>query len=114
MPQALAPAYNKPKRIESHLEEPEADAEKILRGFARRAYRRAVTMPDIKPLLALVKGRLADKYTFEQAVRVGLMGVLVSPHFLFLPEKTATRASAGEPAVVLCSLRGDTMPDGNC
>src|SRR5262249_25485630 len=35
----------------------------------------------------LVKGRLAKKYTFEQAVRVGLMAVMVSPDFLFLRER---------------------------
>src|SRR5262249_34701272 len=59
----------------------------ILRGFARRAFRRAVTDEDIKPLLALVKTKLDNKYTFEQAIRVGLLNVVMAPDFLFLREK---------------------------
>ena len=68
--------------------QPEVDAERILRNFARRAFRRAVTDDDIKPFLTRVKTRLKDGYSFEQAVRVGLKGILVSPNFLFLPEPT--------------------------
>jgi mono/diheme cytochrome c family protein len=87
LPQQAAPVFNNRNRVEVVSKDPEADAERILRGFARRAFRRAVTDEDIRPFLNLVKGRLAKKYTFEQAVRVGLMGVLVSPNFLFLREK---------------------------
>lgn len=75
------------ERLEVTSQDPLADAERILRSFARRAFRRAVTDDDLKPLLALVKVRLADKDTFEQAVRVGLTGILSSPKFLFLDEK---------------------------
>jgi hypothetical protein len=67
--------------------DPEADAERILRGFARRAFRRAVTNADVKPFLTLVKAKLAEKRTFEQAIRAGLLAVLMSPNFLFLREK---------------------------
>ncbi len=75
------------QRVEVTSQEPLADAEAILRKFARRAYRRAVTDADLQPLLALVKTRLAQKRTFEQAVRAGLLAVLVAPDFLFLQEK---------------------------
>ncbi|MCB1100479.1 MAG: DUF1592 domain-containing protein [Verrucomicrobiae bacterium] len=68
--------------------QPLIDAERILREFARRAFRRAVTDDDVQPFLTRVKSRLAGGYTFEQAVRVGLKGILVSPSFLFLPETT--------------------------
>ncbi len=87
LPQKPAPVYNNGKRVEVVSKNPEADAERILRGFARRAFRRSVTDDDLKPFLKLVKGRLAEKYTFEQAVRVGLMAVMVSPEFLFLRER---------------------------
>src|SRR5262249_42922878 len=40
-----------------------------------------------KPFLDLVKTKLAAKQSFEQAVRVGLTAILVSPDFLFLREK---------------------------
>ncbi|MCI0379419.1 MAG: DUF1592 domain-containing protein [Gemmataceae bacterium] len=86
LPQAPAPAFNKRNRVEVVSKNPEADAERILRNFAHRAFRRTVTDDDIKPFLGLVKARLADKYTFEQAVRVGLLGIMVSPNFLFLRE----------------------------
>ena len=40
-----------PQRVEVVSKNPEADAERILRAFARRAFRRAVTDDDIKPFL---------------------------------------------------------------
>jgi len=66
---------------------PLPDAERILRQFARRAFRRPVMEEDIQPILARVRQRLEAGYSFEQAVRVGLKAVLVSPHFLFFNEK---------------------------
>ena len=87
LPQKPAPIYNNSKRVEVVSKNPEADAERILRDFARRAFRRAVTDDDVKPFLALVKAKLAAKHSFEQAMRVGLTAILVSPDFLFLREK---------------------------
>ncbi|HMC64005.1 MAG TPA: DUF1592 domain-containing protein, partial [Gemmataceae bacterium] len=83
----LAQAPVPDNRLEIVSKNPVADAERILRDFARRAFRRTVTDEDIKPLVALVKAKLAKKHSFEQAVRVGLVAVLVSPEFLFLREK---------------------------
>jgi mono/diheme cytochrome c family protein len=74
-------------RLEVVSKDPVVDAERILRDFIRRAFRRAVTDEDVKPYLARVKAKLAEKYSFEKAVRVGLKSVLVSPEFLFLREK---------------------------
>jgi mono/diheme cytochrome c family protein len=87
LPRAPAPIFNFSNRVEVVSKEPEADAERILKSFARRAFRRAVTDDDVKPFLALVKAKLEQKQPFEQAVRVGLLGILVSPEFLFLREK---------------------------
>ncbi|HLX65284.1 MAG TPA: DUF1592 domain-containing protein, partial [Planctomycetota bacterium] len=76
------------------------DAERILRDFARRAFRRPVTDEDIKPFLARVKAKLEQKYSFEQAVRVGLRAILISPSFIFLRENvTAENRAGGTPAV---------------
>jgi len=86
MPQAPAPIYNQPKRVEVVSSDPTADAERILRQFARRAFRRPVVDDDVKPLLDLVTAKLSAGYSFEQAVRVGLKAILVSPNFLFLRE----------------------------
>jgi hypothetical protein len=86
LPQAPAPIYNQSKRVEVVSSDAPADAERILREFARRAYRRPVTEDDLKPHLALVDAKLAEGHSFEQAIRVGLKAVLVSPSFLFLRE----------------------------
>jgi mono/diheme cytochrome c family protein len=87
LPQKSAPIYNQSKRVEVVSNDPEGDARKILLKFARNAFRRSVTDEDIKPYLNLVKARLAEKYSFEKAVRVGLSAILVSPEFLYLRER---------------------------
>ncbi len=76
-----------PERFEVESKQPMADAERILREFARRAFRRNITDDDIKPFLARVKTKLDQDYSFEQAMRVGLRAVLVSPNFLFFREQ---------------------------
>src|SRR5262249_9689490 len=85
--QKPSPVFNNSKRVEVVSNNPEADAEKILRDFARRAFRRSVTDADLKPYLTLVKSKLTAKQSFEKAVRVGLAAIMVSPNFLFLREK---------------------------
>lgn len=87
MGQGPAPAYNFRDRVEVSSKVPEADARRILRDFTRRAFRRAVTDDDVKPYVALVKTKLGEKSTFEQAIRAAFMAVMVSPEFLFLQEK---------------------------
>src|SRR5262249_53552407 len=74
-------------RREVVSKEPLADADRLLRSFLRRAFRRAVTDEDVKPFLARVKAKLDAKFSFEQAMRVGYKAVLGSPPFLFLREK---------------------------
>jgi len=67
--------------------QPAADAEKVLRDFVPRAFRRPVGDAEVEPFLALVKSRLPQGYSFEEAMRVGFRAVLTSPGFLFLKEK---------------------------
>jgi hypothetical protein len=76
-----------PERFEVVSSQPMVDAERILRDFARRAFRRNINDADIQPFLARVKSQLDQNHSFEQAMRVGLKGMLVSPDFLFLREK---------------------------
>ncbi len=85
--QGPAPIYNFRDRVEVVSKDPVADAERILRTFTRRAFRRAVTDDDVKPFVALVEAKLAEKHSFEQAVRAACTGVLLAPEFLFLHEK---------------------------
>jgi mono/diheme cytochrome c family protein len=86
MPQVKAPLPEAPQRVEVASKEPLVDAERILKAFMRRAFRRAVTDEDVKPFLARVKAKLDTNASFEQAMRVGLKSVLVSPGFLFFRE----------------------------
>jgi mono/diheme cytochrome c family protein len=74
-------------RLEVISPNPTEDAAHILHNFARRAFRSPVTDDDVRPFVELFEAKLAEGYTFEQAVRVGLKGIMVSPRFLFLDEK---------------------------
>ena len=110
MPQDKAPIYNYSTRAEVVSKQPIVDADRILRNFARRAFRRPVTDADIQPLVKLVETKLAEPRSFEQAVRVGLTAILVSPDFLFLreePGKLDDFALASRLSYFLWS----TMPD---
>ena len=89
MPRERVPSADDPDRLEVVSLQPMADAERILNSFARRAFRRAVTDLDIQPFLRRVQSRLDEGYSFEQAMRVGLKGIMVSPDFLFLREKNS-------------------------
>jgi hypothetical protein len=96
-------------RVEVVSKNPIEDARRILRRFARRAFRRAVTDDDVAPFVALVKAKLTEKHTFEQAVRAGLTAVMVSAEFLFLhePVGAASRAVPSRPP----RLGGPTLDD---
>ena len=61
-------------------------ATKILRAFAKRAFRRPVTSDEVNRLLRLVDLATDRAETIEQAIRIGIQAVLVSPHFLFRVE----------------------------
>lgn len=65
---------------------PESDARTILKRFLRRAFRRSVHEDDVRPYLELVRSKLEQGHRFEQAIRVALLGALVSDRFLFLHE----------------------------
>lgn len=85
--QSPAPTAEDKNRLEVVSPQPLADAERLLRDFLRRAFRRPVTDDDVRPVLARVKAKLDAGFSFEQAMRVGYKAVLVSPHFLFLRER---------------------------
>ncbi|MDA1050969.1 MAG: DUF1592 domain-containing protein [Planctomycetota bacterium] len=108
--QAPAPAYNQRDRVEVVSDDPPTDAERVLRDFSRRAFRRTVTDADIAPLVALVKAKLAEERSFEQAIRVGLSAVMVSPQFLFLHEEPGTLDDFAL-ATRLSYFLWSTMPD---
>ncbi len=108
--QAAAPTSEDKNRLEVVSKDPLVDAERLLRDFLRRSFRRAVTDEDVKPFLARVKAKLDAKFSFEQAMRVGYKAVLVSPHFLFLREKPG-RLDDFTLAARLSYFLWSSMPD---
>ncbi len=99
------------ERYEVVSEQPLVDAERLLTDFARRAFRRPVSAEEIQPFLARVRGSLENGRSFEQSMRLGFKGILVSPDFLFLRER-GPRLSDFELASRLSYFLWSSMPDG--
>jgi hypothetical protein len=75
------------KGVKSHnvvSSDPHADAERIIRNFAPRAFRRPVEKEVVDPFVSLTLARLDAGRTFEQAVRAGVCAILCAPQFLLL------------------------------
>lgn len=84
--QVKSPIYNDSTRVEVVSQAPQDDARRILRTFARRAFRRSVKDAELQPYLDLVQAKLDSGQSFELAMRVGLSAVMISPEYLFLRE----------------------------
>lgn len=65
----------------------ERDAERLLRGFISRAYRRPVAEAEVQRYLALIHRELRKQAGFTAAMLAGYTAVLSSPGFLFVEEK---------------------------
>lgn len=95
----------------------EADrAQRALRRFAERAYRRPVTDEDVTPLVKLFQAAREDGATYESACFYAMQGVLISPHFLFRIEAPnesdhPVPLTDHELAVRLSYFLWETMPD---
>lgn len=68
---------------------PEQDAERIIREFVPRAFRRPVAKEVADPYVKLTLDLLASGRKFEQAVRSGVSAVLCSPQFLLVNREEA-------------------------
>jgi hypothetical protein len=66
---------------------PRADAEQLLRAFARKAYRRPVPAAEEVRFLPVVLAALESGGSFADAMHAGYSAVLCSPEFLTLPER---------------------------
>jgi hypothetical protein len=69
-------------------------ARKMLSTLAKRAYRRAVTEPEVQTLLDFYKAGRAGA-NFDAGIQRGLERILASPSFLFRIEREPANASAG-------------------
>ncbi|MCX6951789.1 MAG: DUF1592 domain-containing protein, partial [Verrucomicrobia bacterium] len=73
--------------VEVVSKDPTKDADRLMRGFLARAYRRPVAEADVKRFLALVEERRAAGLSFAESMLAGYTAVLASPGFVFLDEK---------------------------
>lgn len=73
--------------VEVTSNEPQKDAEKLLRGFMERAYRRPVKEQDVQSFLRVTQRALKKGYSFTDAMLAGYTAVLCSPRFLYFEEK---------------------------
>jgi hypothetical protein len=87
-----------------------ADAERIVKQFAPRAFRRPVSDADLAPYLTLVRERMDKGVQFAEALRVGLKAILVSPRFLLLEEQPG-KLDGHALAARLSYFLWSTMPD---
>jgi hypothetical protein len=110
LPQKTFGIYNFRDRVEVVSDQPMVDAQRLLKEFLPRAFRRTVTDADVAPFIEIAKARLANKATFEEAMRAAFKGVLVSPEFVFLRE----RPGKLDDFALACRLSyflWSTMPD---
>jgi PAS domain-containing protein len=83
-----------------------------LRPLINRAFRRPATEEEVERFAGLVDAAVKQGDSFEQAMQVGLIGVLVSPHFLFRAEHDKSAVvSDYELASRLSYFLWSSMPD---
>jgi hypothetical protein len=73
---------------------PRQDAERLIRDFLPRAFRRPVSEELQKHYVAQVLGKLDGKYSFFDAMTYGYKLILSSPEFLFLMDSPASSVNA--------------------
>jgi hypothetical protein len=87
------------------------DAREIFSRLVPRAFRRPIEAGELQTFQALVESALAAERSFEDALRLGLKGLLCSPEFLFLDEPGAQRISQHALASRLSFFLWSSMPD---
>ncbi len=90
--------------------EPKADAERLLRDFLPRAFRRPVSEETAAYFIRFVHAQLEAGETFGTAMRAGYKAALCSPHFLLYVEKPG-RLDDHAVAARLARLFWNSSPD---
>ena len=74
-------------KVEVVTENPQQDAEKLLRSFVLRAYRRPVSAAEVKLFVDLFKDQFSQGRGFANSMLAAYTAVLSSPGFLYVEEK---------------------------
>jgi hypothetical protein len=89
-------------------------ARKVLARFAERAFRRPVAASEVDRLMVLFDKATKRSAKYEEALKLPLQAILISPHFLFrveLDTSTAQKLNDFELASRLSYFLWSTMPD---
>ncbi|HUY92766.1 MAG TPA: DUF1592 domain-containing protein [Pirellulales bacterium] len=95
-PPPVVPESHKRIMAPGEGREPREAAREIATRFATRAFRRPVEAAEIEGCLKLFDQAIAAEEPFENAVRLALTRVLVSPYFLFRVELDPPGAKPGQ------------------
>jgi len=74
-------------RYEIVSQNPQQDAERLLRSFMQRAFRGPLEESKVQRYLGLFKSEMETGHTFTEALISAYTGVLASPSFVFVNEK---------------------------
>lgn len=74
-------------RVEVVSADPEQDAQRLLRSFLGRAYRRPVQEADVERYMAVIRNEMKNGHDFAASMLAGYTAVICSPPFLFLEEE---------------------------
>jgi len=96
--------------IEISSSNPLADAERLLRGFMRQAYRRPMDEVELRRFLPVVSACLKQGDSFTDAMIAAYTAVLCSPEFVCLEERPG-RLNDYELASRLAFFLWNTAPD---
>jgi hypothetical protein len=99
-----------PGKVKLVSADPKADAARLVRTFASRAFRRPMTDAEVAPYVALAKKELDEGGSLLDALMGGYRCVLTSPRFLYL-EEPAGRLPDHALAARLSYFLWSTMPD---
>lgn len=89
---------------------PKADAKRLVRRFANRAFRRPVEFSELKPFVDIVLSDIDDGVSLADALRTGYRAILCSPRFMYLEEQPGSLDSFAL-ATRLSYLLWNSMPD---
>ena len=92
-------------------ENTKADAERLIRAFLPRAFRRPVTEEAQQHFISKVHAKLDQNYSFHDAMAYGFKLILSSPDFLFLMEAEHPKLDDFSLAERLSYFLWSTAPD---
>lgn len=73
-------------KVSAVSKDPERDAEKSIRAFMTRAYRRPVEEVDVQRFAGIVRATMTKGHSFTEAMIAAYTGVLSSPGFLYFQD----------------------------